>query len=371
MGTRKALKSPNSSVSVQVTSNSYPQHEMNSLSAASTCELSAYEMRPPYPTSVLQYERIDDEDDLFYAPAMIGGKIELLALVDSGSVTCTLSEAAEQILRDSNLIDDQSCKPTKKTLTGCGGNQTKPKCEYELNVDMFDCRMTVNVLVVPGQEDDMIVGSNVIRHVTQQVKKTSWYWNNVSKPVGNSGHDPLLNMLSNVKRWHGKKIPDRVGTVVLRQSVTLEPQHEHLVWGKLKEDVPLSIGSTIVVEPSTSLSAPRNVMVARSVCPLWGDKWIPMKVINMLDRPIILRRNAKLAQVHPCLALEELEIPDQSERTLQETTAQHVIQTQGLGERHEEGLQEQYLARLHELGLDNIDLHSVKSANTGRQNCQI
>lgn len=91
----------------------------------------------------------------------------------------------------------------------------------------------------------------------------------------------------------------KFGIVVLRQWVTLEPQHEYLVWGRLKEEVPLSVESTVMLEPSTSRSAPRNVMVACSVCPLWGDKWIPMRVINMIDRPIVLCRNTKLANVHP------------------------------------------------------------------------
>ncbi len=53
--------------------------------------------------------------------------------------------------------------------------------------------------------------------------------------------------------------------------MTLEPQREHLAWGRLKEEVPLSVGSTVMVESSTSRSAPRNIMIARSVCPLWAD----------------------------------------------------------------------------------------------------
>lgn len=94
----------------------------------------------------------------------------------------------------------------------------------------------------------------------------------------------------------------------MKQSVTLAPQHEHLVWGKLKEQVPLSVGSTVLIEPTSSKAAPRNVMVACTVCPLWGDKWIPLKVINLLNHSIVFRRNAKLADVHTCAALEDLEL---------------------------------------------------------------
>ncbi len=38
-----------------------------------------------------------------------------------------------------------------------------------------------------------------------------------------------------------------------------------------------------------------------------------MKVISPLDRPIVLRPNTKLAQLHPCLALEELQLDVASE----------------------------------------------------------
>lgn len=98
--------------------------------------------------------------------------------------------------------------------------------------------------------------------MTQIAKRTKWYWENISQPVKENSHDPLLSLLSNVDCWHGDKIPKRVGTVLLKQSVTLEPQHEHMIWGRLKEEVPLSVGSTVMVEPSASHSAPRNIMMA-------------------------------------------------------------------------------------------------------------
>ncbi len=219
-------------------------------------------------------------------------------------------------------------------------------------------QMTINFLVVPGQKDDMIVGSNVIRHVTRQMKKSEWYWKSLSQPVQGNSQEALLNVLSNVDRWHGDKIPQRVGTVVLRQCVTLEPQHEHLVWGRLKEEVPLSVGSTVMLEPSTSRSAPRNVMVARSVCPLWGDKWIPMRVINMIDRPIVLRRNTKIAHVHPCLALEELDLTEEITEYQHEGVQQNIVQVNELNEKSK--LQTDYKMKLRELGLTEIDIESCE-----------
>lgn len=183
------------------------------LSQNSASEVIAVQQKTPCEVPEDTYQRVNDEDDLFYAQVLVEGKVKLLALVDSGSVTCTLSEAVECTLNDWNLICADSSKPTRKILTGCGGNETKPKCTYKLSVDMFECKMTINFLVVPGQKDDMIVGSNVIRHVTRQMKKTGW--KSLSQPVQDNSQEPLLNVLSNVDRWHGDKIPQKVGTVVL------------------------------------------------------------------------------------------------------------------------------------------------------------
>lgn len=60
------------------------------------------------------YQKRDDEDDLFYAPAVVEGKVELLALVDSRSTACTLGESAECILGSGNVIDEKSSQPTEK-----------------------------------------------------------------------------------------------------------------------------------------------------------------------------------------------------------------------------------------------------------------
>ena len=48
-------------------------------------------------------------------------------------------------------------------------------------------------------------------------------------------------------------------------------------------------------------------MVARVVTPLWGERWVPLKIGNISDSPVTLRRNAKLADVYTCLVLEDME----------------------------------------------------------------
>lgn len=64
--------------------------------------------------------------------------------------------------------------------------------------------MAVPVLAVPGQVNDMIVGSNTIKHEMQHLKTTQWYWDNLSQPTTDDSEDLLMNMLANVDRWQGK-----------------------------------------------------------------------------------------------------------------------------------------------------------------------
>ena len=81
-----------------------------------------------------------------------------------------------------------------------------------------------------------------------------------------------------------------------------------MVWGKLPSNAPVSPGCTVIVEPTSARSTPKNILVGRLVTPMWGDRWIPVKVLNPTHSPVTLRRNAKLADVSPCLAVEDLPI---------------------------------------------------------------
>ncbi|XP_029698682.1 uncharacterized protein isoform X2 [Takifugu rubripes] len=64
----------------------------------------------------------------------------------------------------------------------------------------------------------------------------------------------------------------------------------------------LDSGSTVVVEPSSSRSSPKNIMVGRVITPMWGDRWIPLKVLNPTNEAVTLRSNTKIADVFPCVA---------------------------------------------------------------------
>ena len=85
------------------------------------------------------------------------------------------------------------------------------------------------------------------------------------------------------------------------------------MWGKLPKSTDVSPGSTVLTELTSCRSAPRGILVARMVTSLWGDRWVPLKLINTSDKPVLVRRNAKLADVFTCIALEDMDVTDTAE----------------------------------------------------------
>ncbi|KAK0135920.1 hypothetical protein N1851_028205 [Merluccius polli] len=129
-----------------------------------------------------------------------------------------------------------------------------------------------------------------------------------TQPVGCTDEEvKLFSLLANVERWRGSKVPDKVGTLRLKQAVTLEPMEEHLVWARLKGVQNISAGSAVVIEPTQARSRPRNILVGRTVAILRNDGWLPVKIVNPLPRPLVLRRNTKVADAFPCMALEDFD----------------------------------------------------------------
>lgn len=132
--------------------------------------------------------------------------------------------------------------------------------------------------------------------------------------------------------------------------MVLEPLHEHLVWGKLPPSAPLSAGSTVIVEPTQSRSRPRNILVGRSISPLWGDKWVPLKLINPSNKHVTLRKNCKVPDVYPCIAVEELSPPEKI--MVNSHSFEHgFVTTRSVEQRKE---------LLHRQGLQDLDLESCE-----------
>lgn len=215
--------------------------------------------------------RLEKADSLFYTDVLVSDQVVLQALLDSGSMACTMNEDAEEELHKAGLLLESIQSSTDIVLVGCGGVQVRPKCIHQLKLNIYGQEVSVPTLVVPGQRDQMIVGTNVLKHLLRQVKQSPSYWRVMDKSdsSGEPSIEQFLSMLSGITRWKGDKIPDTIGTVKLANTVTLMPMHEHIVWGRLPGNAPVSEGSAILVEPSKSQSHRKSIIVGRVVASVW------------------------------------------------------------------------------------------------------
>lgn len=223
---------------------------------------------------VQNIQTVEPYGELFHAPVMINSSAQLKGLLDMGSLACTISEEAEQRLISENVLTQQQ-EPTERIiLVGCGGVQVSPKGMYDMELSPYGMRCTVPVLVVPGQKDEIIVGTNMLKCVLCQLKNDNNYWRLISRNTRESSEcEQFLEMMASLTRWRGADVPEKVGTVKLTQAVTLLPRQEYLIWGRLPSNMPMSPRSTVMVESSTSRCVPRGIMVGRVITPLWGG-WL-------------------------------------------------------------------------------------------------
>ncbi|KAK0136712.1 hypothetical protein N1851_027119 [Merluccius polli] len=206
-------------------------------------------------------------------------------------------------------------------------------------MEVYGCRVLVPTLVVDGQCDDLILGSNLLKHLIRELIDQR-FWGKVSAPDSGDGEEvKLINMLANVERWNVGSIPDKVGTVRLKRAMTLEPMQEHLVWGRLRNTTDLSAGSAVLMEPSSLRSTSRSVIVGRTVALLRQDGWLPLKVINPTQKVVTLKRNTTVAH-----SLTD-NLPDHCDDL---TVTDGVPSRQGSSDRLAGGT-------LHDLGLTDID----------------
>lgn len=227
------------------------------------------------------------------------------AMLDSGSMACTLSSCVMPRLLQQDVLKASTLEPTDIVLIGCGGSKTIPSGLCDLGVDAYGCKVIVPTLVVDDQSDDLIIGSNLMRYLAKRLKIERGLLNFSSVTTGDtsSSEKHLLSFMTETKD-QTVDVADKVGTVKVKRAVTLEPMTEHLVWGKLQQVSASSIGSTVVLEPTSSRARPRSIVVGRTLAFLREDGWLPLKVINPSDKPVTVRRNAKLADVYSCVAVE-------------------------------------------------------------------
>lgn len=121
-------------------------------------------------------------DSLFYTDVLVNDSIPLRALLDSGSMACTISEVAESRLLDAGMSLDQCEMQANIMLIGCGGVRVTPKCIYQLKMRVYEYEVSVPTLVVTGQRDDLILGTNVLKFILSQFKQRPTYWRVVNRP---------------------------------------------------------------------------------------------------------------------------------------------------------------------------------------------
>ncbi len=168
-------------------------------------------------------QRIELFSELFYAPAIVNKTFQVKGMLDSGSMACTVNEETESRMFEENVITKDKQLSEQVVLIGCGGHQTHPKCMYEVEIEVYGVQCIVPILVVPGQKDDLILGSNVIKYLMHEMKSSD-YWRVTAQSCDPSlfpDVSQFLDMMAGLTRWQGTKTPSKIGTVKLTQAVTL------------------------------------------------------------------------------------------------------------------------------------------------------
>ncbi len=129
--------------------------------------------------------------------------LPLIAMLDLYGLY--LSDSVVIKLREHCVWDTVKEEETDVVIIGCGGKRVFPKSVLELKLDVYGCDVFVPCLVVPGQSDDLILGTNIIKHLVHRLKGSERYWELISTPSGpNSEGDEFLSMLAGIHRWGGR-----------------------------------------------------------------------------------------------------------------------------------------------------------------------
>lgn len=115
-------------------------------------------------------------------------------MIDSGSMACTLSSTVVPRLEKAGVLKSGSLSPTEVVLVSSGRLKTKPVGVCELNLSVNDSSVSVPVLVVDGQRDELILGSNVIKHLIRELKTTSDFWEKMSSSENNGDDKRFLSI---------------------------------------------------------------------------------------------------------------------------------------------------------------------------------
>ena len=88
-------------------------------------------------------------------------------------MSCSISEAAAAHLLQH--CTDLNSSPADDVVVGVGGQHVYPKAVYDLEVVIYGFKLLIPTLVIPGQTDEMIVGSYAIKQLIHLMKKSYYY----------------------------------------------------------------------------------------------------------------------------------------------------------------------------------------------------
>ena len=66
-------------------------------------------------------------DDLCYTKMLLGGRVEVRAMLDNRLMACIVSSRVLPELLHAGVLKSPSLTPTEVVLVGCGGSKTRPR----------------------------------------------------------------------------------------------------------------------------------------------------------------------------------------------------------------------------------------------------
>lgn len=113
-------------------------------------------------------QRLNTNDDLFFTDVLVQDVVLLRAMLDSGSMACTVSTQALSKLIEAKVLTSDDISPTLLTLIGCGGQKTSPLGVCDVQMKVFDCTFSVPALIFDRQNAvlrSVRLGVNTVRHM--------------------------------------------------------------------------------------------------------------------------------------------------------------------------------------------------------------
>lgn len=152
--------------------------------------------------AIVGTQKVNAFGELSYAAILTQGRVTLRGMLDTGSMACTISESAVQQLVEAKVLPRCYQPPDNLVLVGCGGKETRPDCVYDLRLQIHGIEFIVPTLAVPGQRDDLIVGSNVIKRLLHELGASGdcWQMFKTRAPESASAGGKFLELMSCLTR---------------------------------------------------------------------------------------------------------------------------------------------------------------------------